>query len=87
MFILSKCTDVCNTPSVMITALIWPVIFVTWTELEKPELLQKEMKRISKKYVLIVTCNNFQPGYPGTGSCTFYSVFHDTRPGEIQSHH
>jgi hypothetical protein len=45
------------------------------------------MKRISKKYVLIVTCNNFQPGYPGTGSCTFYSVFHDTRPGEIQSHH
>ena len=22
------------------------------------------MKRISKKYVLLVTCNNFQPGYP-----------------------
>jgi len=38
--------------------------FVTWTELpEAPRYLQ-EMKRISKKYVLLVTCNNFQPGYP-----------------------
>ena len=38
--------------------------FVTWTELENPEKFLKEMKRISKKYVLFVTCNNFQPGYP-----------------------
>jgi len=22
------------------------------------------MKRISKKYVMLITCNNFQPGYP-----------------------
>jgi len=38
--------------------------FVTWTELDQPELLLKEMKRVSKKYVFLVTCNNFQPGYP-----------------------
>ena len=38
--------------------------FVTWTELDNPELFLREMKRISKKYVLLVTCNNFQPGYP-----------------------
>ena len=38
--------------------------FVTWTELSNPGLFLKEMKRISKKYVLLVTCNNFQPGYP-----------------------
>ncbi|MGD9162026.1 MAG: methyltransferase domain-containing protein [Desulfobacteraceae bacterium] len=38
--------------------------FVTWTELENPERFLEEMKRISKKYVLLVTCNNFQPGYP-----------------------
>lgn len=38
--------------------------FVTWTELASPELYIKEMKRISRKYVLLVTCNNFQPGYP-----------------------
>ncbi|MDL2329428.1 class I SAM-dependent methyltransferase [Desulfosarcina sp. OttesenSCG-928-A07] len=38
--------------------------FVTWTELSSPALYLKEMKRISKKYVLLVTCNNFQPGYP-----------------------
>ena len=38
--------------------------FVTWTELENPALYLEEMKRISKKYVLLVTCNNFQPGYP-----------------------
>lgn len=37
--------------------------FVTWTELETPEAYLAEMKRISK-YVLLVTCNNFQPGYP-----------------------
>ena len=38
--------------------------FVTWTELDNPELFLKEMKRISKRYVFLVTCNNFQPGYP-----------------------
>jgi SAM-dependent methyltransferase len=38
--------------------------FVTWTELTDPPAYLKEMKRISKKYVLLVTCNNFQPGYP-----------------------
>jgi hypothetical protein len=38
--------------------------FVTWTELGDPPGYLKEMKRISNKYVLLVTCNNFQPGYP-----------------------
>jgi SAM-dependent methyltransferase len=37
--------------------------FVTWTELENPEQYLQEMKRISR-HVLLVTCNNFQPGYP-----------------------
>ena len=38
--------------------------FVTWTELADPARYVEEMKRISKKYVLLITCNNFQPGYP-----------------------
>ena len=38
--------------------------FVTWTELDDPPRYLLEMKRISKRYVLLVTCNNFQPGYP-----------------------
>ncbi len=38
--------------------------FVTWTELDNPPNYLLEMKRVSKKYVLLVTCNNFQPGYP-----------------------
>lgn len=38
--------------------------FVTWTELDDPPIYLKEMKRISNNYVLLVTCNNFQPGYP-----------------------
>lgn len=38
--------------------------FVTWTELADPIAYLWEMKRISKKYVLLITCNNFQPGYP-----------------------
>ncbi len=38
--------------------------FVTWTELNNPSRYLLEMKRISKKYVLLITCNNFQPGYP-----------------------
>jgi hypothetical protein len=38
--------------------------FVTWTELEDPPGYLQEMKRVSNKYVMLVTCNNFQPGYP-----------------------
>jgi len=38
--------------------------FVTWTELDDPEKYLEEMKRISNKYILLITCNNFQPGYP-----------------------
>jgi len=38
--------------------------FVTWTELKDPMAYLLEMRRISAKYVLLVTCNNFQPGYP-----------------------
>jgi len=38
--------------------------FVTWTELADPPWYFEEMKRISNKFVLLVTCNNFQPGYP-----------------------
>jgi hypothetical protein len=38
--------------------------FVTWTELNDPLLYLREIKRVSRKYVLLVTCNNFQPGYP-----------------------
>ncbi|MBW1800551.1 MAG: methyltransferase domain-containing protein [Deltaproteobacteria bacterium] len=38
--------------------------FVTWTELDDPHGYLLEMKRISERFVLLVTCNNFQPGYP-----------------------
>ena len=38
--------------------------FVTWTELDDPPRYFEELKRISNKFVLFVTCNNFQPGYP-----------------------
>jgi hypothetical protein len=38
--------------------------FVTWTEQDNPLHYLMEMKRISKQYLLLVTCNNFQPGYP-----------------------
>jgi len=38
--------------------------FVTWTELTEPARFLLEMKRISRRYVMLVTCNNFQPGYP-----------------------
>ena len=38
--------------------------FVTWTELDDPPSYLLEMKRISNSYVLFITCNNFQPGYP-----------------------
>ena len=37
--------------------------FVTWTELAHPLSYLLEMKRITASYVLLVTCNNFQPGY------------------------
>jgi hypothetical protein len=37
--------------------------FVTWTELADPPGYLAELKRISNRYVLLVTCNNFQPGY------------------------
>lgn len=38
--------------------------FVTCTELDNIPAYLSEMKRVSNKYVLLVTCNNFQPGYP-----------------------
>jgi len=38
--------------------------FVTWTALDDPSRYLTEMKRISRSHVLLVTCNNFQPGYP-----------------------
>ena len=37
--------------------------FVTWTELDDPPGFLREMKRIAR-HVLLITCNNFQPGYP-----------------------
>ncbi len=37
--------------------------FVTWTELPDPPAFLREMKRIAR-HVLLVTCNNVQPGYP-----------------------
>ena len=58
-----NCTDVYNTSfNSNCFDLAWN--FVTWTELDNPEFFLDEIKRISKKYVLLVTCNNFQPGYP-----------------------
>ena len=38
--------------------------FVTWTELDDPMRYLRELKRISRRYVFLVTCNNYQPGYP-----------------------
>ncbi len=38
--------------------------FVAWTGLDDPFRYLLEMKRISGSHVLLVTCNNFQPGYP-----------------------
>lgn len=49
--------------------------FVTWTELDNPGKYLKEMKRISNKYVLFVTCNNFQPGYPWHRMLHFFFGF------------
>jgi len=42
--------------------LVWN--FVTYSYLENTEHILKEMHRITKKYVLIISCNNFQLGYP-----------------------
>lgn len=38
--------------------------FVTWTELADPRRYLRELRRISRRYVFLVTCNNMQPGYP-----------------------
>jgi SAM-dependent methyltransferase len=38
--------------------------FVTWTALSDPECYLREMRRISRRYVMLITCNNLQPGYP-----------------------
>ena len=38
--------------------------FVTFSYLEDTEAVLKEMVRTSKKYILIISCNNFQLGYP-----------------------
>jgi hypothetical protein len=38
--------------------------FVTWTELADPQVYLREMRRISRSHVLLITCNNVQPGYP-----------------------
>ena len=38
--------------------------FVTWTELSDPLRYLKEMNRVASRYVMLVTCNNLQPGYP-----------------------
>lgn len=38
--------------------------FVTFTELENPDAWLDEMIRVSKGYVMIIACNNFQVGYP-----------------------
>ena len=38
--------------------------FVTWTELEDIHAYLSEMERVSNRYILLVTCNNFQSGYP-----------------------
>jgi hypothetical protein len=55
--------DVCHTPfKDGGFDLAWN--FVTWTELDNPSAYLLEMKRISKSHILLVTCNNFQPGYP-----------------------
>jgi hypothetical protein len=38
--------------------------FVTWTALSDPARYLRELRRISKRYIMLVTCNNMQPGYP-----------------------
>ncbi len=60
--------------------------FVTWTELEKPDRYLQEMKRISRKYILLVTCNNFQPGYPWHRFLHYWYGFHWNH-GQIKYNH
>jgi len=38
--------------------------FVTFTHAENKDAYIQEMMRISKKYVMLISCNNFQLGYP-----------------------
>jgi hypothetical protein len=60
--------------------------FVTWTELENPERYLQEMKRISQKYILLVTCNNFQPGYPWHRFLHYWYNFHWNH-GQVKYNH
>jgi hypothetical protein len=59
--------------------------FVTWTELKNPPAYLAEMKRISK-YVLLVTCNNFQPGYPWHRFLHYWYGF-DWNHGQVKYNH
>jgi hypothetical protein len=59
--------------------------FVTWTELKNPPAYMAEMKRISK-YVLLVTCNNFQPGYPWHRLLHYWYGF-DWNHGQVKYNH
>ena len=38
--------------------------FVTFTGLADPDAWLEEMKRVSRRHVMVVACNNFQLGYP-----------------------
>jgi hypothetical protein len=60
--------------------------FVTWTELKDPFRYLQEMKRISNRYVLLVTCNNFQPGYPWHRLLHFVYSFPWTH-GQVKYNH
>ncbi len=42
--------------------LVWN--FVTFTNLDDQEEWLKEMMRVTKKYLMVISCNNFQLGYP-----------------------
>ncbi|HDH04442.1 MAG TPA: class I SAM-dependent methyltransferase [Nitrospirae bacterium] len=42
--------------------LVWN--FVTFTELKDIPAFLKEMKRVTGKYIYLISCNNFQLGYP-----------------------
>jgi hypothetical protein len=38
--------------------------FVTFTELCNQDAWLEEMRRVSRQYVMVISCNNFQLGYP-----------------------
>jgi len=38
--------------------------FVTFTHVNDKDTYIKEMARVSKKYIMLISCNNFQLGYP-----------------------